>query len=81
VASAGGIVLDPRGNQENTFEWALGRASNNQAETLTLFQGLRIIYESYIKKIIVIGDPALIIKLILRASTSSDGKLIRTIRE
>jgi ribonuclease HI len=80
MAGVGGIVLDPKGNQENTFEWGLGRASNNQVETLALFQGLRILDESYIKRLIVIGDSTLVIKLMLRASSLSDGKLIRIVK-
>lgn len=56
------------------------RASNNRAEALTLFQGLRIIDENDIKRLTVIGDSALIIKLMLRASTPSDGKLIRIVK-
>jgi ribonuclease HI len=80
VAGVEGIILDLEGNHENTFEWGLGRASNNQAKALVLFQGLRIIDENHIKRIIVIGDLILIIKLMLRSSFLSDGKLIRTKR-
>jgi hypothetical protein len=49
VESAGGIILESRGNQENTFEWGLARASKNQVEALTLFQQLRIVDENHIK--------------------------------
>jgi hypothetical protein len=46
----GGIILDPEGNIKNTFEWGLGKYSNNQVKELALFQGLRIINEKHIKK-------------------------------
>jgi ribonuclease HI len=80
VASAGGIVPDPRENQKNTFEWDLGRVSNNQTEALTLLQGLRLLDASYIKSLIVIGDSTLVIKLMHRASSPSDGKLTRIVK-
>ena len=34
VAGAGGILLDPRGQIEQTFAWGLGIISNNEAEWL-----------------------------------------------
>jgi ribonuclease HI len=34
-----------QGNQEITFEWGLGRVSNNQAEALALFQGLKLLMQ------------------------------------
>jgi len=39
----------------------LGRPSNNQVDALVLFQGLRVIDENDIKRLIVIGGFALII--------------------
>jgi hypothetical protein len=41
---------------------------------------LRIIDESYIKRLSVIGDSILFIKLMLGSFSLSDGKLIRTIK-
>jgi hypothetical protein len=49
-------------------------------EALTLFHGSSIINDNHIKRLIVIGDSTLIIKLMLRASSPSDGKHIITIK-
>jgi hypothetical protein len=49
-------------------------------ELLSLFQRLKTVDESYIKRVIVIGDSTLIIKLMLRACSPSDGKPTRTIK-
>jgi hypothetical protein len=51
VAGVGGSFLIPKGNQEITFEWGLGRASNNQAEALALFQGLKLLLMQVISKV------------------------------
>jgi ribonuclease HI len=42
VASAGGIIFDPEGIHETSFEWGLGEVTNNQAEAFAFFQGLKI---------------------------------------
>lgn len=70
-----GIVFDAGGNQVKTFEWSLGRPSNNQAKALALFHGLRLLDASYNKSLIAIGDSTLVIKLTLKTSSPSDGKL------
>jgi ribonuclease HI len=75
----GGVILDPKGNTKNTFEWGLGKATNNQAEAFALFQGLRIIDNKHIRNIIVIGDLTLIINLMLKVTPPSNGTLIRII--
>jgi ribonuclease HI len=75
----GGFIPDPEGNVDNNFEWCLGRVSNNQLRALALCQGFRIINERECKKIIVIGDPTLVIKLMLKVSSSSNGSLVMTI--
>ena len=38
-----GIVFEIEENQEVSFEWGLDEATNNQAEALVVYQGLRII--------------------------------------
>jgi ribonuclease HI len=42
---ARGIIVYPEGNDEKSVVWGLGRATNNQVEALSLFQGLRIVDE------------------------------------
>ena len=43
VAGAGGILLDPGGQIEQTFAWGLGTQTNNEAEWLALLQGLQLL--------------------------------------
>jgi ribonuclease HI len=72
------IVLDPNGKQEVSFKWGLGGATNNQAEALALYQGLKILDPRQIMNLTVIGDSAIIIRL-MRCSSSCDGNLARLI--
>jgi ribonuclease HI len=67
-----GIIINPKGNVENIFYWDLGRALNNQAEALAMYQGLRIIDDKVCKKLIIIGDLKLIIKSMLKVSSPSN---------
>ena len=41
-AGAGGILLEPRGNNPVTYEWGLGKTSNNKAEAYGLLMGTKI---------------------------------------
>jgi hypothetical protein len=50
---AGGIIIDPEGNEENSFEWELGKDTINQAKALSLYQGIGIVDERYYRKLIV----------------------------
>jgi hypothetical protein len=43
--SWGGFINDREGNEENSFEWRLGKATNNQVEALSLFQDMRVVDE------------------------------------
>jgi len=40
-AGGGGIIIDPFGKLHLSYAWGLGYASNNQAEFLALWQGLK----------------------------------------
>ena len=40
---AGGVILDPDGKENVTYEWGLGQTSNNKAEAYNLLMGTRII--------------------------------------
>jgi len=50
-----GIVLNPDENQED-YEWGLGLVTNNQAEVLSLFQGIKLLDSGLIKNFLIIGD-------------------------
>ena len=56
VAGAGGILLDPRGHVEQTFAWGLGYRTNNEAEWLSLLQGLKILAIKDLSRIAILGD-------------------------
>eukprot|EP00253_Pinus_taeda_P015168 PITA_15168 len=63
AVGAGGIILDPSGVMVSSFEWGLGRLSNNRAKALGLFQGLLQLQNQGIKKALVFGDSAIIVSL------------------
>ena len=56
VAGAGGILLDPGGQVEQSFAWGLGTRSNNEAEWMALLQGLQLLHAKKIRKVLIFGD-------------------------
>ena len=56
VAGVGGILLDPRGQIEQTFAWGLGHRTNNEAEWLALLQGMEILANTDLSRIAIFGD-------------------------
>lgn len=59
------------------FQGEFGGASKNKMCT----NGLRLLDASYIKSLIAIGDSTLVIKLTLKTSSPSDGKLARIVKQ
>jgi riboflavin biosynthesis pyrimidine reductase len=57
----------------------LGKASNNQAKALALYQGMNLLDARTIKSLIVNGGSVLMIKLMCNPSSLNDGKLGRII--
>ena len=55
VAGAGGILLDPRGQVEQTFAWGLGYRTNNEAKWLALLQGIKILANNDLSRIEIFG--------------------------
>ena len=55
-AGAGGVILDPVGQIVKTFAWDLGHKTNNEAEWMTLLQGLEMIDQGSISNLLVLGD-------------------------
>ena len=53
--------MDPRGNMILTYQWGLGRATNNIAKIYALYLGLDFTVSMGIQNIQVIGDSLLII--------------------
>ena len=53
---------------ETKFAQGLGKASNNQVEELSLWQGLKISISKGIKKLIIVGDSMVVIQKCTRLS-------------
>jgi ribonuclease HI len=79
VVGAEGIVFDPEGNQQVSFKWGLGEATNNQVKELVIHQGLKILDPNWIRELIVLGDSVIITKLFCYSS-SSDAHLAKLSR-
>ena len=50
------ILLDPEGKMEKTFAWGLCHKTNNEAEWMSLLQGLEHLGMTTTSKIAVFGD-------------------------
>jgi ribonuclease HI len=71
VAGAGGVIYDSDGKKQSDFSWGLGKATNNRAETLAVYMGLKLAHERSIQTLIAIGDSEIVIKELRGMSTSS----------
>eukprot|EP00253_Pinus_taeda_P036032 PITA_36032 len=61
-AGAGGVISNEFGDEICSYEWSLGRKSNNIAEALALYQGLIQLKKLGIRKALVFGDSIIIIR-------------------
>ena len=67
-----GILLDPRGQVQQTFAWGLGHRTNNEAEWLALLQGLQSLVNKNFHKITIFRDSRhVILKMVNGYTTSS----------
>eukprot|EP00253_Pinus_taeda_P021165 PITA_21165 len=90
-AGAGGIIKNHRGETIVSYEWGLGKVSNNVAEAYSLLLGTSILNRLEIKNPIIMGDSAIIIAVMVSGvdfnkATLSNIKLriqnnIRTLEE
>ena len=69
VAGAGGILLDPGGQIEQTFAWGIGHRTNNEAEWLALLQGMEILANIDLSRIAIFGDSRHVIYKMLNRYT------------
>eukprot|EP00253_Pinus_taeda_P004750 PITA_04750 len=74
-AGAGGVILNESGVNICNYEWSLGRKSNNNAEALALYQGLMQLKRMGIRKALVFGDSAIIIRLMIYNQRSPNSNL------
>ena len=64
-AGGGGILLSSENSGLINYAWGLGIMSNNMAEALALWQGLKIAHEQKIHSLVVFGDSKLIIQFMV----------------
>jgi ribonuclease HI len=72
VAGAGGVIYDSDGQKVADFSWGLGKTTNNRAETLAVYMGLKLAHERSIQTLTVIGDSEIVIKDLRGLSTSAN---------
>ena len=72
MAGAGGILLDPGGNIEQSFAWGLGNRTNNEAEWLALLQGLQILQAKNYRKVLIFGDSNYVISKLINGYPSGE---------
>ena len=77
MASAGGILLDPRGQTKKTFAWGLGHKTNNEAEWMALLQGLELLDTIDSSRIAVFGGSRQVIYKMINGYTSRSIKCRR----
>ena len=70
MAGAGGILLDPRGQVEQRFAWGLGYRTNNEAEWLSLLQGLQLIRDKKLRKVLIFGNSRHVIYKLINGYTT-----------
>jgi len=56
-----GVIVGLDKHEEPQYAWGLGTTTNNHAELLALWQGLQLLREKGIKKMVVYGDSMLVI--------------------
>lgn len=61
-ASYGGVIYDENNNEIGTYYDYIGKATNNVAEYLALFAGLKACKDNNIKNLMVYGDSKLVIE-------------------
>jgi ribonuclease HI len=75
ATGAGGVIIDSDGQNILDYSWGLGNTTNNKAESLAVYMGLRIARSQNIHELIVLGDSELIIKELLGSSKSTNQAL------
>ena len=70
MAGAGGVLLDPGGNIEQSFAWGLGNRTNNEAEWLALLQGLQMLRAKNYRKVLIFGDSKHVISKLINGYPS-----------
>jgi ribonuclease HI len=75
VVGLSGSLLEPGGNIIVYYTWGLGTTSNNIIEAYALYEGLCIMKERNITKIVVFRDSMIIVRLIAKRSQTDNNLL------
>ena len=62
LARGGGVLFSDENSVLATYAWGLGSMTNNKAEALALWQGLKQAHERNLDSLVVFGDSKLIIQ-------------------
>jgi ribonuclease HI len=81
AVGGGGILLDPSDTLEVTYSWGLGVETNNMAEALVLWQGLRLAASKSIQNLVVFGDSRVIIQAMKTRRRPNNLKLSQLLRK
>ena len=65
MVGAGGIIYNGNGDVLIEYEWGLGTLTNNRVEALDLYQGLLQLQRLNISVVVIIGDSAIVISLMV----------------
>ena len=71
-AGGGGTLLSSENSVLANYAWGLGIMSNNMAEALALWQGLKIAHEQNLHSLVVFGDSKLIIQFMVSKTLPSN---------
>ena len=71
-AGGGGILLSNENFVLANYAWGLGTMSNNMAEALALWQGLKLGQEQNLKSLVVFGDSKLILQSLITKNLPSN---------
>jgi ribonuclease HI len=80
VIGVGGIICDLGGNPLVQFSWGLGNVTNNSAEAYALWQGIRLAKAYGFRKIIILGDSMIMIRVLINQSDPDSKALLLTIK-
>ena len=75
LAGSGGVLLDYTGKMVINFSWGLGQRTNNTAEILAIWQGLKQAKRLSIKKLVIIGDSRIIIQALIKKKAPNSMEL------
>lgn len=74
-------IIDVGGKQEYKYVWGTCTMTNNEAESLAIFQGLKLLSQCMENKIPIIGDSSLIVNTPSNKEDMSSSPISRNINQ